>query len=178
MYTFWLILVSIVWGTTFLIVKDTVGSVNEYFIVFARSFLAFVAILIYQLYKSKKQLLSKNAFVYGSILGVLLATAYASQTIGLKHTSTGHSAFITSSAVIIVPFILFFFYKTKILKIDWVAVLMVVAGLFFLTYDIETSINIGDIITIATAVAGAIHIVFAVRVIKKAETLLLIIFLF
>jgi drug/metabolite transporter (DMT)-like permease len=178
MYTFWLILVSIVWGTTFLIVKDTVGSVNEYFIVFARSFLAFVAILIYQLYKSKKQLLSKNAFVYGSILGILLATAYASQTIGLKHTSTGHSAFITSSAVIIVPFILFFFYKTKILKIDWVAVFMVVVGLFFLTYDIETSINIGDIITITTAVAGAIHLVLAGRFIKKSEVLPLVTYQF
>jgi len=178
MYTFWLILVSVVWGTTFLIVKDTVGSVNEYFIVFARSFLAFIAIFVYQLYKSKKQLLSKNAIIYGSILGVLLATAYASQTIGLKYTSTGHSAFITSSAVIIVPFILFFFYKTRILKIDWVAVLMVIAGLFLLTYDIETSINIGDIITITTAFAGAIHLVLAGRFIKKSEVLPLVTYQF
>ncbi|MGE0089919.1 MAG: DMT family transporter [Bacteroidales bacterium] len=178
MYIFWLVLVSVVWGTTFFIVKDTVSSVNEYFLVFVRSFLAFVFIFVYQLYKSKKQLLNKRAFFNGSILGVLLATAYSSQTIGLKYTSTGHSAFITSSAVIIVPFILFFFYKTKILRIDWIAVLMVVAGLFLLTYDIETSINIGDIITITTAVAGAIHLVLAGRFISKSEALPLVTYQF
>ena len=117
MYLFWLILVSIVWGTTFFIVKDTVSSVNEYFLVFARSFLAFAFIFVYQLFKSKKQLINKRAFLNGSILGILLATAYSSQTIGLKYTSTGHSAFITSSAVIIVPFILFFFYKKSFFNI-------------------------------------------------------------
>lgn len=178
MYLFWLVLVSIVWGTTFFIVKDTVSSVNEYFLVFVRSFLAFVFIFVYQLFKSKKQLINKRAFFNGSILGVLLATAYASQTIGLKYTSTGHSAFITSSAVIVVPFILFFFYKTKILKIDWFAVLMVISGLFLLTYDIETSINIGDIITITTAVAGAIHLVLAGRFITKSEALPLVTYQF
>lgn len=178
MYTFWLILVSLIWSTTFLIVKDTVGTVNEYFIVFARSLLAFVAILIYQLYRSKKQLLSKKAFIYGSILGALLAITYASQTIGLKYTSTGHSAFISSSAVIIVPFILFVFYKTKILKIDWIAVLLVLLGLFLLAFDFETAINIGDILTIITAFASALHLVLAGRFIKKSETLPLITYQF
>ncbi|MDX9697527.1 MAG: DMT family transporter [Bacteroidales bacterium] len=178
MYIFWLVLVSVVWGTTFFIVKDTVSSVNEYFLVFVRSFLAFAFIFGYQLFKSKKQLINKKAFLNGSILGILLATAYSSQTIGLKYTSTGHSAFITSSAVIIVPFILFFFYKTKILKIDWVAVIMVIAGLFLLTYDMETTINIGDIITITTAVAGAIHLVLAGRFITKSEALPLVTYQF
>lgn len=178
MYTFWLVLVSVVWGTTFFIVKDTVSSVNEYFIVFIRTFLAFIVIFVYQLLKSKKQLLNRRAFIHGSILGVLLAIAYSSQTVGLKYTSTGHSAFITSSAVVVVPFILFFFYKSKLLKIDWIAVFMVFVGLFLLTYDFETAINIGDIITITTAVAGAIHLVLAGRFIQKSEAIPLVTYQF
>ncbi len=178
MRTFWLILVTIVWGSTFLIVKETVASVNEYLIVFIRSVLAFGAMFIFQLFKDRKKLFNKKAFVYGSILGVLLAISYASQTIGLKYTSTGHSAFITSSAVIIVPFLLFFFYKSKLFRIDIFAVAIVFAGLFLLTYDFDTAINPGDLITIITAATYAIHVVLAGRYVKKSETLSIITYQF
>ncbi|MCK5028818.1 MAG: EamA family transporter [Bacteroidales bacterium] len=178
MKTFLLILVTIVWGSTFLLVKDTVATVNEYLIVFIRSALAFVAMFIFQLLKNKKQLLNKKAFIYGSVLGVLLAISYASQTIGLKYTSTGHSAFITSSAVIIVPFLLFFFYKSKLFKIDNFAVAIVFAGLFLLTYDFDTKINPGDLITTITAATYAIHVVLAGRYVKKSDTLSIITYQF
>ncbi|MCK5169400.1 MAG: EamA family transporter [Bacteroidales bacterium] len=178
MKTFLLILVTIVWGSTFLLVKDTVASVNEYLIVFIRSALAFVAMFIFQLLKNKKQLLNKKAFVYGSILGVLMAMAYASQTIGLKYTSTGHSAFITSSAVIVVPFILYFFYKSKLSEIDFITVIIVSLGLLLLTYDFETSINPGDLITTITAITYAVHLVLAGRYVKKSDTLSIITYQF
>ncbi len=93
MKTFLLVLVTIVWGSTFLIVKDTVGTVNEYLIVFIRSALAFSAMLIYQLHRDWKKLVNKKSFYYGSIMGILMAITYGAQTIGLKYTSTGHSAF-------------------------------------------------------------------------------------
>lgn len=170
MKTFWLLLVTIVWGSTFLIVKDTVQTVNEFLIVFIRSALAFGAMFIYQVFKDWKKLFNKRNFIYGSIMGVLMAITYGAQTIGLKYTSTGHSAFITSSAVIIVPFILFFFFKDKLLKIDILSVLIVFIGLFFLTYDFETKMNIGDIITIITAVSYAFHVILAGRYVKKSDT--------
>ncbi|MBI9054502.1 MAG: EamA family transporter [Bacteroidales bacterium] len=178
MKTFWLVLVTIVWGSTFFIVKDTVGSVNEYLIVFIRSALAFAAMFLYQIFKDRKKLLNKKAFIYGSIMGVLMAITYGAQTIGLKFTSTGHSAFITSSAVIIVPFILFFFYKAKLLKIDILAVSIVFGGLFLLTYDFETKMNVGDIITIITAISYAFHVVLAGQFIKKADAVTLVTYQF
>ena len=174
MHIFLLILVSVVWGSTFLIVKDAVDSVNEHLIVFVRCFLAFVAMFIFAIFKNRKKLFNKKGFFYGSILGVLLAITYTSQTIGLKFTSTGHSAFITSSAVILVPIILFVIYKFKLIKIDVFAVLIVFVGLFLLTYDFETSINFGDLITMLTAAAAAFHIVTAGRVVKKADFLSII----
>jgi len=174
LHIFLLILVSIVWGSTFLIVKDAVDSVNENMIVFVRCVLAFGAMFGYMLIKDRKKLFNKKGFVYGSILGILLAITYTSQTIGLKFTSTGHSAFITSSAVIVVPMILFVLYKFKLFKIDIIAVLIVFVGLFLLTYDTETSINVGDLITIITAISAAFHIVFAGRVVKKTDALSII----
>ena len=109
---------------------------------------------------------------------MLLAITYAAQTIGLKFTSTGHSAFITSSAVIVVPFILFFFFKSRLLKIDIIAVTIVFAGLFLLTYDFETSMNVGDLITIITAVSYAFHVVLAGRFVKKSDALTIVTYQF
>lgn len=178
MKTFWLVLVSIVWGSTFFIIKDTVGSVNEHLIVFIRTIQAFIAMFIFQLIKNPKQLLNKKAILYGLIIGVLLALTYTSQTIGLKYTSTGHSAFITSSAVLIVPFILFFLFKTNLVKIDILAVTIVFVGLFLLTYDFETRMNMGDIITIITAVSCAFHIVLSGRFVKKADAVTIVTYQF
>ncbi len=178
MKTFWLILVSIVWGSTFFIIKDTVGSVNENLIVFIRTSQAFIAMFIFQLFKDPKQLVNKKAILYGFIIGVLLAVTYTSQTIGLKYTSTGHSAFITSSAVLFVPFILFFLFKIKLVKVDILAVVVVFAGLFLLTYDFETKMNVGDLITIITAVSCGFHIVMAGRFVKKTDAVTIVTYQF
>ena len=178
MYTFWMVVVTIIWGSTFFIIKDTVATVNEYFIVFVRSGLAFVSIAIIQLIKKPAGFLDWKSMLQGTILGVLLATTYATQTIGLKYTSTGHSAFITSSAVILVPFILWIFFKTKLFRIDILAVIVVFAGLFLLTYDFDTAVNTGDLITVITAVACAFHIVLAGRFVKEGDALSIVTYQF
>lgn len=178
MHIFLLFLVSLIWGSTFFIIKDTVTTVDESFIVFVRTGLAFFALLIYNLIINPKKIKQKKAFFYGTILGFLLASIYLSQTIGLKYTSTGHSAFITGSAVVIVPFLLFTLFKHKIFKIDLASISIVLVGLFFLTYDIETDINIGDIITLITALSLAFHIVFAQRFVKKADAGIIVLYQF
>ena len=170
MKTFWLLLVTIVWGSTFFIIKDTVNTVNPYMIVFIRSLLAFSVIFLFTILSKKGKLLNTKIFLQGITLGLFLGISYMAQTVGLQYTSTGHSAFITSSAVVVVPFILFFFFKAKIVAIDWISILIVFGGLFLLTYDLETSINKGDIITILSAVSGAMHLVLAGRFIQKSET--------
>ena len=111
-------------------------------------------------------------------IGVLLAFTYGFQTVGLKYTSTGHSAFITSSAVIIIPILLFLFFKTKLFKIDFIAIVIVFTGLFFLTYDVETKMNFGDLITILTAVSYAFHVILAGKFVKKVESTTLITYQF
>ena len=174
MKIFWLLLVTIVWGSTFFIIKDTVGTVNPYIIVFIRSALAFVIIFLYTAFSKKGKLFRSKVFFQGIALGFFLGISYMAQTVGLQYTSTGHSAFITSSAVVVVPFILFLFFKVKIITIDWIAILIVFGGLFLLTYDLETSINKGDIITVLSALSGAMHLVLAGRFIQKSEALPLV----
>ena len=178
MYTFLLFLVSLIWGSTFFIIKDTVTTVDESFIVLSRTGLAFVALFIYNLIRNPRKLKQTKPLLYGSILGFLLASIYLSQTIGLKYTSTGHSAFITGSAVVIVPFLLFILFRHQIMRIDMIAVAIVLMGLFFLTYDLQTDINIGDVITLITATSLAFHIVFAQRFVRRADAGIIVLYQF
>lgn len=178
MYTFLIVLVTIVWGSTFFIIKDAVSSVNPFLIVFSRTSIAAFAMVLFLLIKNKKSLLNSSALKNGAILGILLATIYGSQTIGLKFTSSGHSAFVTGSAVIVVPILLFVLFRQKITSYDFLSGLIVLVGLFLLTYDFKTSINIGDIITIITTISFAAHTVFAGRFVKKTQVLPMIAYQF
>lgn len=178
MYIFIAVLITIVWGSTFFIVKDTVANVNEFYIVFIRNIIAAILIFPYALYKKKIKLFQSKSIAYGAIIGFFLSLTYTSQTIGLKFTSSGHSAFITGSAVIVVPFILAILFKQSIRSIELITTFLVILGIFLLTYDVETSINIGDVITIVTLFAYAFHIVSSSHFVNKVDVLSLITFQF
>ena len=178
MYTFILLLVALVWGSTFFIIKETVSDVNEYFIVFGRTLIAAVVMTIVSLIRDKKSFLNRDAIIKGSILGLLLALTYIPQTIGLKYTSSGHSAFITGAAVALVPLLLFLFYRESINKMDILSVVIVVFGLYLLTYNADTKINIGDLITLITMIAYALNIVLAGRYVKNSDVFTMVTFQF
>jgi drug/metabolite transporter (DMT)-like permease len=69
MKIFLLILNTIIWGSTFFIVKDTVTTVNEYYLVFIRTFIAAVSMLTFLYFKDKKALLNYKTVLKGMVLG-------------------------------------------------------------------------------------------------------------
>lgn len=177
-YIVLLVLVTLVWGSTFVIIKGVITEVNEFFLVFARNLVAVIPMVFYLFIKDKKLLLRKEAILKGSVLGLLLGVIYSSQVIGLQFTTTGHSAFITGIAVILVPIFLFLFWKQKFKKEEIIAVFIVFCGVFFLTFTPGIDVNIGDVITLLTAIACAIHFIFAGKFVVKTETLPLITYQF
>lgn len=174
MYSFWLILTTVIWGSTFFIVKDTVEDVNEYYLVFIRNILAAIPMLVFSFIKDRENIFSKKAILQGMLMGFLLSSTYISQTIGLKFTSSGHSAFITGSAVVFVPFVLFFFFRQTLKLNNLISIFVVFAGLFMLTYDFDTSINKGDLFTLITVASYTLHIVLAGKFVQKTPFLPLI----
>lgn len=173
-----LILTAIIWGSTFFIIKDTVNTVNEYYIVFLRTFIAALTMLIFLFFKDRKALLNLKTLRNGMVLGILLATTYISQTIGLKYTSSGHSAFITGSCVILVPVLLFIFYRNRLKVQELYVLIIVLIGLYFLTYDKETIMNIGDLITVITAFSLAWHLILSGKFVRTTEVFALVTYQF
>ncbi len=170
----------LVWGTTFVVVKDSSTLIDPFLLSGLRNLIAVIVLLIYILFTNKtKALLNKKVLIYGSILGVLLAAIYIIQTVGLIFTTSNHSAFISCSAVIMVPIFLYFIGWQKFVLKQIFAIIVVSGGLILLTYQPGISkLNLGDILTFIAAIICALHLIFAGHFVRIVDFLSLIFYQF
>lgn len=165
-----LVFVSLIWGSGFIVVKDTLNYLNEYFLLVIRFAIATGILGLYLLLKKinpfKYDILKK-----GAILGLILFIALAAQTIGLKYTTATNSAFITGLFVVLTPIFAVLLFKKypKIWSIF--AVILATLGLFLLTFDSAPgfTFNFGELITLLAAAAFAFHILYTDKYAKKSD---------
>lgn len=91
-------------------------------------------------------------------LAFWLFVGYASQTLGLAHTSASRSAFITALSVVLVPLLLRL--AGREVGPAFLAAFLALAGVGLLSYDpYQPPFNVGDLWTFLTALAYALYIV-------------------
>ncbi len=91
-------------------------------------------------------------------LGVLLWGGYATQTIGLRYTSVGRSAFLTSSGVVLVP-VYTRLRGGRVGPMVWPAAAVAVAGVGLISHDlVGVPFNRGDVWTLACTVIWSAYI--------------------
>ncbi len=145
-------LVTAVWGWTFVLVKNAITQYPTLPFLQLRFILAFVvmAVLVHRLPARRELRL-------GIIVGAVLAAGYLTQTVGLTMTSPGNSGLITGLFVVFTPLIDRFFGA----KLRWwtlVAVAAALAGTVLLVGG-PSGVGLGDILTIACAFLFGLHIV-------------------
>jgi len=153
-----LIVATILWGITFVVVKKGVEAYHPVSFLFLRFSITFLVLTVFMALTKRK--IKNEIFVKGLILGIFLFFGYILQTVGLKYTTPSKSAFLTSLAVLFTPFISLFILKTKIKFRTVLAVILASAGIYLMFGLSIDTINIGDILTILCAVSWAFHIVF------------------
>lgn len=160
-----LVFVTLIWGATFIIVKDALNDAGP----FAFGTLRFTIAGILTLAVVNKSIftLTKTEVIGGLVCGFFLFNGYAFQNFGLMHTSASKSAFITSVSVLMVPIILYLFNIQKIKMKVWFAVVLATIGLYFLLDPRGGMINWGDILTFGCALGFAVHIIFQGYYVKK-----------
>jgi drug/metabolite transporter (DMT)-like permease len=175
-----LVVCCMVWGTTFVVIKDVSTKLSPFLLSVCRNFIAAVCIFAYLIISNKKSLLqNKIAIKYGAIIGGLLGSIYVVQTFGLQYTSTSHSAFITATAVVIVPIMLYFMGWQKITLQQLFSVFVVLLGVYLLTNgNANEPFNIGDIITFIGAFICAVHLIFSGHFVRKSELVVLVFYQF
>lgn len=152
-----------IWGSTFFIVKRSLDSIDPVILVGYRFMIAAVCLMV-PLLILKRRIWSN--LKEGLILGLFIWILYIAQTIGLKYTSAANSGLITGLFVAFVPLILIAVFRTMPSITGVLATVVSVSGLWVLTGGLK-QVNIGDMITLISAMAYAIHILFVDRYIKR-----------
>ena len=125
-----LILCALIWGATFVLVKDALASASVFVFLALRFLLAtFVLVLIYG---RELRTVGAGGFRAGVLIGCCMFGGYAFQTAGLAQTTPSKAAFITGFSVVLVPLLLALFGSRRVPLWVWVGALAAFAGLYFL----------------------------------------------
>ncbi len=165
---------TFVWGGTFPIVKIGMNYVSPVLLIAIRFTVATVVLLLF--FHRRIFPIPRASIVKGAVLSLFLFIGFVAQNIGLTVTTASKSAFITGMMVIFVP-LLQFVIERRLPKIGNIAgVVIVAAGLWFLTSPVGAGLNAGDALTLVCAVLFAVYIVY-LDVISKEMTPMQLVFL-
>lgn len=172
-----LILTALIWGSGFVVMKNTLDSIPPAAIIAMRY--AIAAVLAAVLFHKHLKGLTRGDVMRGAFVGLMLGSAYVVQTIGLSYTTAGKNAFLTTVYVLLVPFGCHALFKQKLDKTNFIAAGMMMLGIGFLSLDGESGgLNIGDILTLCCGVLYAAHIISVDRCQKKTDMYALIVLQF
>jgi len=164
-----LFLVTIGWGASFILTKNSLGELQTFNFLAIRFILAFglsAAIFFKDMIKTDRKTL-----IGGLILGVVLYASFALQTMGLLYTTASKSAFVTGFSVVLVPLFTAFLSKKLPEKKITFSVVLAFVGLGLLTLNGSAlGINIGDFYTLISAIIFAFYIIMVGKYTAKTQS--------
>ena len=161
-YRLLIIIATIIWGSSFVIVKDVTATVPPAWLLAVR-FTVAGAIMAVALLGRRKLYFERSHVAFGLLFGVAMFLAYYLQTIGITDTTPGKNAFLTGTYCVIVPFLAWIMFKHRPNRYNVVAALLCIVGVGLISLDGDFSIRFGDAMTLACAVFYALHIVLVSR---------------
>ena len=150
--------ITVIWSTTFALSKVVLLEITPLQMISFRFTLATVLLLV--LFFRTIFPLRLDQALKGALLGLFLFLGFVVQTIGLTITSASKSAFITGMVVVFVPLLQIIVERRPPKVGNLLGVLVVSAGLWFMTSPAESSFNTGDALTLVCAVLFAGYIVY------------------
>jgi drug/metabolite transporter (DMT)-like permease len=164
-----LVAVTLIWGATFVLVKQALADVSTLLFLTLRFSIAAAALAII----FRKEFRAPNASASlrrGVFAGVFLFGGYVLQTAGLKFTSASKAGFITGLYVPLVPIIGGLLHQKMPQISELVGIVIAFTGMVLLTVQKDV-LNIagGDLLVAGCAAAFACHIVILGRFAPKSN---------
>jgi drug/metabolite transporter (DMT)-like permease len=162
-----LLLVTLIWGTTFPLVKTALNFSSPFVFLTLRFGLATLAIWL--IFSKKISFSDKGALKAGILIGIFLFLGFAFQTMGLKITAASKSAFITGLFVIMVPPLSYVILKEKPRIFSLIGLILAISGLWLMTRPKGSEFNSGDLLTFFCAVSFSLQVLFVQIYTKKFD---------
>lgn len=152
-----LIGVAVVWGGTFVMVKDAVAGYPLYSFLGWRFVVATVAFIA--IFPGSVKRLTSGTLRIGVLAGVFLTAGYIFQTWGLQATSASKAAFVTGMFVVITPLMQAVLLKRPPKAWTIAGVVLSFIGLWLLSGGSVGGWNVGDTRVLLCAIAYSAHMI-------------------
>ena len=152
-----LLLVALLWGTTFVGGKYALNYFTPLYIISIRFVLAFSMMAIG--FRKELKSITKKDLKGGAIVGTVLFIAFATQLVALQYTAAGKQAFLAGTYVVMVPFISWWLHKKRPDSSSFLGAFICFLGIGLLTLNESFSISFGDSLTLFSSVFFAGHII-------------------
>ena len=154
-----LVLVTLIWGSTFLIVKNAVRLSGPFTYLTLSYGVGSLTLAI--IFHKRLMHITRAELLSGLVLGMILFTGYALQTIGLQYTTVSKAGFITGLSVPLVPVFAFLLLRQRPTQGAIVGFVLSLTGLFLLSFNdkFNLAFGLGEMLILGAAFAFALHIV-------------------
>jgi len=163
-----LVLVTAVWGLTFVQVKDAVAIYPLFAFLAVRFAIASLVLAVPAAPRLRS--LGRSGAVAGTALGLLLAAGYALQTAGLARTTVSSAGFITGLYVVFTPLLALLLFRTRVAAVVWLGVGLALVGLGLLS-GVGAGDSVGDALVLAGSAAYSLQIVLLERYAPRYDTI-------
>ena len=186
-----LLLVAMIWGTSFIGQKVGMDDIGPFFFVAWRMLFAGIALIPVYLITERtgekalakkgtprtakeKQAMTRTGIIGGFFCGIMMYCGNEMQQIGLVTTTAGKAAFITALYVILVPILGIFLKHKTGLKV-WIGAVLAVIGLYLLCLTGgDLHLASGDLIILIGAFFWAFHVMIMDHFAPKANVALIV----
>ena len=164
-----LLAITVIWGWTFVLVKQGMTEVGPLSFLAARFGVAFLVLAI-MLHGTLRRI-DRRSLMRGSVVGIALFLGYLFQTWGLVYTTATKSGLLTGLSVVIVPIAASMLLRKRVQLTVWLGTLFAAGGLFLLVAGKGQlgAMNKGDALTLACAVSFALHIILVDRFVRRSD---------
>lgn len=175
-----LVFAALIWGVSFVVMKDSVDIYSPAWLLAMRFLMGAFALALFYFPVFLKRRRGNSEIppfskhlAGGAVMGAFLFLAYYVQTWGLKFTTPGKNAFLTTVYCVLVPFLFMLVAKGKTDIYNYLAAVICFIGIGFVALDSGLSINIGDVLTIVGGLFYALHMLSVSMASKGRDVIVL-----
>lgn len=151
-------MITIGWGSTFIATKIGLEDCSPGLYTLIRYAISlFLALIVFG---RRFFPINRRYLLSGVTLGLMLGVGIILQIVGLNYTTVSKSSFITGTTVIFTPFAHFLIERKTIGLWQILSVLVAIPGLWLFTNPDFNNINIGDLLTVFSAICWAFYITY------------------
>ena len=153
-----LLLVTMIWGASFIVVKEALSFTGPFTFLFWR---CLVALPLFLVWRTRSQIrgLNGSSLRAGVLTGLTLAGGFLFQTFAMRFTTATNAAIFTGAYVVLVPVLAILLLKERLKPAHVAGVILCACGSVWLTRNATAFVGPGDALILVGAFFFALQII-------------------